>query len=112
MKGVALYHIHRRKRGAQALEPYPSPRLGVWLLDKVAIAAGIIGPVMTIPQIWQIFYFHSAMGVSALSWAAFAFLDIPFILYGIVHKNGLILVTYTLWVIANIAVTAGAIMYH
>lgn len=112
MKGIALYHIHKRKRGARGLEPYPSPKLWVRLLDRVAIAAGIIGPIMTIPQIWQIYYFQHAADVSALSWMSYAILDIPFILYGIIHKNKMILVTYILWFIVNVTVVVGVVIYR
>jgi uncharacterized protein with PQ loop repeat len=112
MKGIASHHIHRRKRGAKNLEPYPSRNRRIWLLDKAAVAAGILGPLMTLPQIWQIFYFHNAAGVSVLSWTAFGLLDIPFILYGLVHKDKLILTTYILWCTANLTVAVGAIIYH
>ena len=111
MKGIGFFHLHKRTRGSQALEPYPSPRFWIRLLDKMAIAAGVIGPIMTLPQIWQIYHFQDATGVSALSWGAFAILDIPFILYGFVHKNTLIQVTYVLWLVVNLIVAAGAMMY-
>ena len=112
MKGIVSYHIERRRRGAKNLEQYPSPNFWIRFLDKIAVAAGVVGPLMTVPQIWQIFYFHNAGEVSVLSWAAFGLLDIPFILYGIVHKNRLILVTYILWCMANLTVAVGAIIYH
>ena len=109
MKGVE-HHIHQRKREG-SLEPYPSGRAGVRWLDRAAIAAGILGPIMTLPQIYQIFYFHNAAGVSVLSWLAFGILDVPFILYGKVHKDKLIFVTYVLWFLANMTVALGAIIY-
>lgn len=110
MKGV-LHHLHLRKRGAHGTEPFPSKKAGIRLLDHVALAAGIIGPAMTLPQIYQIFHFHNATGVSVLSWAAFAILDIPFIIYGLVHKDRLITITYILWLVANLAVAFGSIFY-
>ncbi|MEK7601323.1 MAG: hypothetical protein AAB480_02225 [Patescibacteria group bacterium] len=110
MKGV-LHHLHLRKRGAHGTEPFPSKKAGIRLLDHVALAAGIIGPAMTLPQIYQIFHFHNATGVSVLSWAAFAILDIPFILYALVHRNSMLVTTYTLWLVANLTVAFGALYY-
>lgn len=107
-----IHHVHRRKRGARNLEPFPSARMSVQLLDHIAIAAGIIGPIMTLPQVYQIFALQNAAGVSAVSWGAFAILDIPFILYGVVHRDRLIIVTYILWIVMNTAVAAGAIIYN
>jgi MtN3 and saliva related transmembrane protein len=111
MKGIE-HHIHRRKRRAAGTEPYPSRSFYLRTLDNVAIIAGIIGPIMTVPQIYDIFSSHSAAGVSGLSWLAFGILDIPFILYGIAHHDRLILVTYILWCTANLTVAFGAIYYH
>ncbi len=108
MKGV-FHHLHLRKRGAANTHPFPSKNIGIKLLDRAAIVAGIVGPAMTLPQIYQIFAFHNATGVSAFSWAAFAILDIPFIIYGLVHKDRLITVTYILWLVANLTVAFGAI---
>lgn len=110
MKGV-LHHLHLRKRGAKNTEPFPSNNIGIKLLDRAAIVAGITGPAMTLPQIYQIFALHNATGVSAFSWAAFAILDIPFIIYGLVHKDRLITVTYILWLVANLTVAFGAVFY-
>jgi hypothetical protein len=110
MKGIE-HHLHRRKRGAKNTEPFPSSSIGMRLLDRIAIAAGIAGPLMTLPQIYDIYAFHSAIGVSALSWFAFGLLDIPFIAYGVAHKDRLILVTYILWCAANLTVAFGVILY-
>jgi uncharacterized protein with PQ loop repeat len=111
MKGIE-HHLNRRKRRGVNTEPYPSRSFSLRLLDRIAIVAGIIGPLMTLPQIYQIYNFHSASGVSALSWIAFGLLDIPFILYGIAHRDRLILMTYILWCTANFTVGIGAIIYH
>ncbi|HVM73642.1 MAG TPA: hypothetical protein VMU13_02050 [Candidatus Paceibacterota bacterium] len=114
MKGIASHHLHGRKRirKTKTLEPYPSSKHLVRLLDRVAIVAGILGPVMTLPQIWQIYHFHDAQGVSLISWVAYGFLDMPFVLYGFVHKDRLIQITYILWCTANLAVATGAIIYR
>src|SRR4051812_48155970 len=110
MKGVE-YYVHRRKRREKNTEPFPSSKILIRWLDRIAIGAGILGPVMTAPQIYKIYYFQSAMGVSALSWIAFGLLDIPFILYGFVHKDRLILITYILWCTVNLTVALGAVLY-
>ena len=81
------------------------------MLDHMAIAAGIIGPVMALPQIYKIYFLHNAAGVSVLSWMAFGILNIPFILYGFVHRDRLILTTSILWCAVNLTVAFGAILY-
>ncbi len=111
MKGIE-FHIHRRKRSSEHPRRFPRPHIGVKALDRIASIAGIIGPLMTVPQIYDIYHTHAAAGVSISSWLAFGLLDIPFIAYGMVHKDRLIFGTYILWCIANLTVALGAILYH
>ncbi len=111
-----LQHHHSlRKRITNAtnksFKAYPHPNFWIRLLDRVTVAAGIIGPLMVLPQIVKIYSTHSAAGVSALSWLAFTLVDIPFIAYGIVHKDKPIISTYICWFIANAIVAVGAVLY-
>jgi hypothetical protein len=53
-----------------------------------------------------------AIGVAAPSWFGPALLDIPWILYGIMHREKAIVITYTLWLVMNTTVGVGAILYH
>jgi uncharacterized protein with PQ loop repeat len=109
MQGLIHRHKHKRKSEAEIQEIYE-----FWkkFLDRVTLVAGILGPLMVIPQIYKIFSEHNAAGVSVLSWGAFAILDVPFILYGIFHKDRPIVTTYALFCIANLIVTIGAIIYR
>lgn len=102
-----LHHLHIRKRR----EPYPARKYWLRLLDGVVYVVGILGPLATIPQIVQIYYFHNASGVSALSWSIYALFDIPFIIYATVHKERPLMICYWLWLFFNSAVAIGAILY-
>ena len=104
-----LIHRHRKmKTQSQNLDKGP----WIKVLEKLTLGAGIIGPLMTIPQIFDIYYRHNAAGVSVLSWMAFGILDIPFLLYGFAHKDKPIIVTYILWFIANMTVAIGVLLYR
>ena len=106
-----LHHLHIRKRLSKSLEPYPARSGWKRLLDKAVYGVGILGPVMTIPQIALIYVGRDATGVAPESWFMWAIFDIPWILYGFAHKERPIVVTYTLWMLANLAVGIGAILY-
>jgi len=106
-----LWHLHLRKRISKALEPYPSRHFWKWLLDGVVYTVGIIGPVMALPQILLIYGGRDATGVSSVAWFSWALMDIPWILYGIVHKERPIIITYTLWLACNVLIGIGAIIY-
>ena len=105
------HHLHLRKRVYSLAEPYPAKTSFKRILDKVVYLVGIVGPIMTIPQIWVIFVGRDATGVAPISWLTWALLDIPWILYGIAHRERPIVMTYTLWLICNVLVFIGAVLY-
>jgi len=107
-----LIHRHLNKRKSQDSDQHGTEGFWIFILDKLTLAAGIIGPLMVIPQIYKIYSSRNAAGVSALSWFAFAFLDIPFIFYGKVHKDKPIIITYIMFFVANLIVGIGAVLYH
>jgi uncharacterized protein with PQ loop repeat len=100
-----LVHHHSKKR------KLPASNFWARFLDRVTLAVGVIGPLTTIPQITKIIESRHAIGVSELSWGGAAFFDIPFLLYGIAHKDRAITTTYSLWLIGNSLIVALAIFY-
>jgi uncharacterized protein with PQ loop repeat len=106
-----LHHIHKRKRLHQKLEKYPHPQKWIRFLDKFLIIAAIVGPAMTIPQIVKIYSLRDASSIALSTWVLFAILDIPWIIYGVVHKEKPIVIAYILWLITNIFVIVGTILY-
>src|SRR4051794_12037344 len=104
MKG-GLQRI-RKKRNESGYSP-----LSVRFINGAAATAGIIGPLMTMPQLLKIYVDHNASGISVISWFAWMVLDIPFVIYGIVHKDKVIIMTYTAWFFLNLLVAVGALMY-
>jgi uncharacterized protein with PQ loop repeat len=110
MHGLVHHHFHSRTH--HSAQSTAKPSFWVIFLEKITIVAGVIGPLMVLPQIYKIYSSHDASGVSTLSWFAFGVLDIPFIIYGAVHKDTPIILTYTLWFIANFGVAIGAIIYR
>ena len=106
-----LPHLHLRKRESRNLEPYPSRKALVRWLDHLVLCVGIIGPLTTVPQIVKIYTLQNATGVSLFAWLFPAIFDIPWIIYGIVHRERPIAVTYTLWLIGNSVVAIGVLLY-
>ena len=106
-----MHHLHLHKRMRTATEPYPASSKWKRILDALVYSAGIIGPVAAFPQLILIYAGQDASGVSAVSWFGWALLDIPWILYGFVHKERPIMITYTLWMLINFVVGIGAVIY-
>jgi uncharacterized protein with PQ loop repeat len=110
-KGSGLHHMHRRERNSSKLAPYPHPNKWINYLDNLLLAIAVIAPLMNIPQVLRIFMTREAEGVSIISFACFALFDIPWLIYGIVHKAKPIIVAYSLWFLTNLAVVAGVLIY-
>ena len=109
MEGV--HHIHKRKRVHDKLKAYPHPNKWIKFLDKFLLIVAVIGPLLSLPQILKIYVEHNTSGVSVLTWGLFAFFNIPWIIYGIVHKDKPIIIGYSLWLVTNIVIVVGALMY-
>ncbi len=109
---MALYHLHQRKRIHQKnLEPYPHPTKWKYYLDKVIYAAGLAGPIITIPQIWDIWHNQNASGVSLVSWTGYLFIAFIWLFYGFVHKEKPIIIMYIANIIVQLIVVIGIIKY-
>lgn len=106
----AIHHIHQRKRQHQ-LSTYPHPKRWVRALDRLLVVVAVIAPLVSLPQIYRIVSTKSATGVSPLTWGLFALFDIPWLVYGIVHKARPIIIAYTMWIIVNCAVVVLALTY-
>ena len=106
-----MRHLHLRKRVTKNLEPYPARSSWKRLLDRLIFVAGVVGPLLSIPQIVLIYSNKDATDISAATWFGWAALNIVWILYGLVHKEPPIVVTYLFWFIVNLTVALGAILY-
>lgn len=107
-----FFHHPDRRRARQKSQASPAVTSAMMhILDRTIYVVGIIGPLFTIPQLVKIYYFQNASGVSAISWGAYTLLDLPWILYGVVHKERPITLTYILWFFFNGAVFVGALLY-
>jgi len=93
------------------VEPYPAHTLGKRFLDVAVYIAGILGPIMSLPQVILVYVGQDVAGISVISWLGWAILDIPFIIYGFAHKERPIIVTYTLWMMINLSVAIGVIIF-
>lgn len=80
-------------------------------MDKVVLAIGVIGPIMTIPQLIKIYFYRNAAGVSLISWATYLLCAVVWLQYGILHKDRAIILTYMLWIILDTLIVYGTIIY-
>lgn len=79
--------------------------------ERLALIAGVLQPLMTLPQVIIIFLHHSASDVSLLTWLGYLVLGLPFLFYGITHRLRPVLVTQILYIILQTSVVIGVLIY-
>jgi uncharacterized protein with PQ loop repeat len=108
-----MHQLGLRHKHEDSAEHVAHRRTGyLTFLDKTTFVAGIIGPFTVLPQIYSIFSSRSAQGVSLATWVLIFFVTLPWILYGVAHRDKSIIVSFTLWEVVNLAVVAGVLIYR
>jgi hypothetical protein len=74
------------------------------------MCVAVLGPILTIPQIYKVWVSGSVEGLSLLTWGSYFFLSIPILIYGIAHREKVIITMQILWVIVNGSVALGIIL--
>jgi uncharacterized protein with PQ loop repeat len=106
-----LHHFMNRKNKNSNNEENQSPSNWKKILDKCIYVVGIIGPIMTLPQVHMIWINHKVEGVSLVSWSAYLIIAIFWISYGLAHKEWPIIITNALFLILDAVIVVGIILY-
>ena len=77
-----------------------------------ALVAGIIQPLITLPQILAIYSNHSARDVSLLTWVGYLVFGITFLVYGLVFNLKPIWIGQIIWVTMQTITVVGIILYR
>ncbi len=80
-------------------------------IERFALIAGIIQPLISIPQIIQIYSSQSAADVSLLTWVGYLVFAAVFLAYGLTFKLTPIWVTQIIWIIMEVAIIVGILLY-
>lgn len=112
---MAYHHIHLRKRSnwqqsTVDMEPYPHAKTGVRRLDHMVMFMVGLTPLAHIPQLIKI-YTERVAALSLLTWALYFALCIPWLVYGVVHRERLITYTYVFNIVMYTGIIAGIVMY-
>jgi len=102
--GKGLHHLSRRKHSNNSKEFISG-------YDKFLTVFASVAPFVLLPQIIIIFVTKSVAGLSLITWSLLTLFTIPWIIYGFLHKEKPIIITYLLFLLLNLAVVVGIIIY-
>jgi len=88
----------------------PKPTKGP-SLERLALVVAIIEPLSTIPQIVDIYQSKNAESLSLLSWLLFMAASVVWLAYGIKLKNPPLIASSVLWVLTELILIAGIVMF-
>ena len=108
----ALHHLHVRKRIHLKHEVFPSKNKWKAGLDRIIYVVGIAGPLITIPQVLKVWTEKSAQGISLITWIGYSINSAVWLTYGITYKEKPIIVNYAIWLIMNLLVLGGTLVYQ
>lgn len=82
-----------------------------YIIDRVVLFTGLIGPIASVPQAIEIFSLQDAQGVSLVTWAFFILTNASLLVYSFVHRLPSLIISNILWVIIEVVVVVGILMY-
>jgi len=77
------------------------------VFDKLIYPVGLIAPIMTIPQVFDVWVRKSTQGASLSTWGAYTIVTFFWILYGLLHKEKPIILINSLLLILDFAIVYG-----
>jgi len=80
-------------------------------IEFFALVAGIAQPLITLPQIFEIYSSKSAEDVSLITWVGYLLFGITFLVYGLVFKLKPIWVGQIIWVTMQLITVIGILIY-
>lgn len=96
--GHAHRHLHKKKRHDA--------------FDYLLYIFMIATPVFELPQAWNIYSSKSAADVSLSTWAFFAVSNLAWITYAVRNKLPPLIVTYSLYLIIEVTIVIGILLYR
>jgi len=77
-------------------------------VDWLVYLAIVIGPVLTMPQVYSI-WVQGSKGVSVISWIAYLVASLIWLVYGVKHKDRPIIIVEAIWVVLEVLIVAGIV---
>lgn len=68
-------------------------------------------PATAIPQIYKTYMYQDATGVSLWMWLLYCLAVIPWLAYGIVHNYKPIIILNIFWLIVQVIMIVGVLLY-
>lgn len=79
------------------------------LIKRSVLIVAIVEPIMTLPQIYEVWVNHQTAGVSLLTWGMYIVAAFIWLLYGLQLRDKPLVISSFLWVVTEAAVVTGVL---
>ena len=102
---------HQSLRHRGLLSNAAKPRQRVFGIDILAYLVSILSLLVTVDQVRIIWVEHHPSGVSFPSWGFYTISAFVWFIYGLIHKDKVIVTTNFLWFVFSLLVVIGVVVY-
>lgn len=68
-------------------------------------------PLFELPQAWEIYSTQNAASVSLSTWAFFSVSNLAWIAYAVRHRMKILVVVYSMYLVIEMAIVVGILLY-
>jgi len=105
------HHLNSRKRLYKNLPIYPHKDKLKNYVDRLIYIMATVMPIFTVTQVFKIWYYQNAAGVSLIAWSAYFFATVIWLAYGILHEEKPIIYSNGIAMVINFSIVLGTIFY-
>ncbi len=80
-------------------------------IDQICTVFSVLMPLTAVPQILKLYTTQDASSLSIWMWVLYAITVLPFLAYGIAHKVRHLILLNLLWLVVQIIMIVGIVMY-
>jgi len=110
-QSLGRHHLNSRKRLYKNLDIFPHKDKLKNFVDRLIYIMATIMPVFTLTQVFKIWYYQNAAGVSLIAWSAYFLATVVWLSYGILHKEKPIIYSNAIAMVVNFVIVLGIIFY-
>ena len=81
------------------------------LIGKVAYMVALVGPLSSVPQIYEIWSERNAAGVSFVTWTLFLLTSLVWLLYAMSKRDRPLIISNALWIVGEVIIMVGAALF-
>jgi len=81
------------------------------VVRRLAYFVGLVGPFTALPQVFSIWAYHQAAGVSLWSSLGITAIAVFWLIYGVILRDGPIVFSSLLWTVLDLVIVSGVLRY-